>query len=502
MVRRSPMDPGRLWRRFSRTHLHMVFAVLAAAAVLATLPGLSSRQKPPGVFDVAGRAPDSAIITIGSDRPADDGPTSPMLDQTRGILDRLTKPECLELRASAVSAVAVTPSDPPTALSHLCVVHVAAGKLKRDIEVLRGPQGEYFAREIGPVDDKDAPTIYRLDAPKFARIAARLPGYRGEFLTTKATPAPGKAVVMVPPYTPGVYYMEREVLGDRFLGGRTTSLTTTKRDLTTEPLLVRLPKNYDPKTPCGVLVYVDPGERAILPPTLFAGADDLGLIMVGAENTGNGVYVADRWQLVLDGLATVAERHLIDSRRVYITGISGGGQISTHIVVCFPDIFSGAVPIVALGSYENIPTGTGKMWQGTFGKPRAPTLRIAQTHRIAAITGAKDFNQRIIHLAADLLKRDGFTIRVDDYDDMGHTAPTAPRFRDALRWIDEPYRKTREAELSAASEAMKRFTAQPPADPAARQAALVDITRAAPWSPEAWSAIDILNGKPVPGNTP
>jgi poly(3-hydroxybutyrate) depolymerase len=218
--------------------------------------------------------------------------------------------------------------------------------------------------------------------------------------------------------------------------------------------------------------------------------------MVAAANTGNGVHRAIRYQLALDGLATVSERYLVDPRRVYAVGISGGGQISTHLWLCMPDLFTGAVPIVALASYENIPADMGKVWEATIAKPTPKQFNMAKAHRCAVMTGGKDFNEKIVHDAAKLLVRDGFKVQVYDYPDMGHEAPRAERFTEALKWVDEPYRALREKETKAAEDALARVAANTSWTGEARKAALVEVMKLGPWTPAAWKAAEMLGVSP------
>jgi hypothetical protein len=284
-------------------------------------------------------------------------------------------------------------------------------------------------------------------------------------------------------------------MGERFNGGEQTSLEVPVRDLGSESLLVRLPRNFDPKAAYGVVVYIDPGTQANIYPEFDAAADELGLIFVAAVRTGNTVHRAIRYQLALDGLATVSERFLIDPRRVYVAGISGGGQIATHLWLCFPDIFTGAVPIVALGSYEDISAGPDKLWQATFRKPSPKVFRMAVPHRCAAMTGGQDMNQVPIKGAAKALSHDGLSVRVFDYPDMGHGVPTAPRFTEAVKWVDEPYAKVRAKEVDAAAAALAKIESDTTLAGEARTKALVEVTKVGPWTPSAWRAIDLL-GKP------
>jgi hypothetical protein len=210
---------------------------------------------------------------------------------------------------------------------------------------------------------------------------------------------------------------------------------------------------------------------------------------VAAVNTGNSVHRSNRYQLVFDGLATVCERYLVDRRRVYVAGVSGGGKISTHLWACFPDVFTGSVPIVGLATYTSVPAGPGKVWPQDFGKPTPKLFRQIGGHRLGAMTGDEDFNQKPISETAKVLVRDGLEVRVFDYPGMGHTLPTAERFTEAIKWVDEPYTALRDAEEKAASGAFSKVEGL---TGMVREEALAEVTRAGPWTDAAWKAATML----------
>jgi hypothetical protein len=471
-----------------RPLLALLAALLLAPAALGGNP-----------FDVGTKPADHACVTATEVPPPDIGPTSPMLDQLRGILSRLDKQQLLDLRASAGGTG--SPVDPPATARRLCVIHVSQGAQTKHVEILRDAGGVYFAQELlpeglsGPAVTK--PGAIRLNQSKFARVISSWPAYRAEFKVPKDSPKSGEVAPLPRPYTPGWFIIDQDLMGERFHGGQHTDLQVPGRDLSAEALLVRLPANYNPRTAYGVIVYIDPGEKADIYPPFQPGADEQGFILVAAVNTGNNVHRATRYQLALDALATVTQRYLTDPRRIYVAGISGGGQVATHLWLCFPEVFTGAIPIVALASYKNIPADMGKYWAATISKPTPALFKLAQAHRCAAMTGGGDMNEKIIQDAAKVLKQDGFNIRVFDYPDMGHTAPTAPRFAEALSWVDEPYRTIRDKEAKAAEEALKKVTsANPTLTDQARKTALVEVTRLGPWTPAAWRAAEMLEAVP------
>ena len=458
-------------------------------AVVLAVCVVAGRALGAGVFDVKGRPRVAAVVTVGPGQPAGDA-GSPMLDQLRGVLARLEREKCPGLRAAGLGPLVEEPDD---GLSAWCHVHVSNGSEWRAVEILRDSVGAYYAR----AQDTPGGRVVRLNSLKFAALAAGWSAYRGDFRAPEGGVA-GVAAVLQPPYAPGLFYFDKETLGARMLGGRSTGLDATKRMLDMNPLHVRLPSGHDPRRAHGLLVYIDPTPRSEVRAFMHEVADELGLVIVAPEKIGNAVYAPDRWQGALDAVATVSSRVLVDPRRVYITGISGGGQISTHMSLCFPEVFAGAVPIVALGSYENIPIGNGTMWQGTFGKPQRDIFTLAKRRRLCAITGGKDFNQRVVHEGARILTRDGINVRVNDFADMGHEAPTPARFAEALKWVDEPYR-TRHATDLAAGELLLQTTVENTAlEKGARRAALVQVTRVAPWSPAAWKAVELLEPTLLP----
>src|SRR5262245_2579572 len=95
-----------------------------------------------GVFDIGNKAPDWAVVTSDEAMPEGKGPTSPRLDQIRGVRARLERPQVLELRATAVGVGAA--EDPPADATRLYVVHLGAAGQMRHVEILRAADGTYF----------------------------------------------------------------------------------------------------------------------------------------------------------------------------------------------------------------------------------------------------------------------------------------------------------------------------------------------------------------------
>jgi hypothetical protein len=305
----------------------------------------------------------------------------------------------------------------------------------------------------------------------------------------------GEVFELEKPYAAGKVTIDQAMLGERVYGGRKTKLEGSSRELDSEKFYVRLPKGYDPRKPAGLLVWVDPEPGGRPPQEFDKAADELNIVCIGAADSGNTRMASTRYQLALDVVATAERRFHIDARRVYITGASGGGRVASIMQGCFPDVFTGAVPIVGLSIYRNVPTGTGKMWPAEFGRPQGNLFALLKTRRIGTITGQRDFNHLEIEQTTELYQRDGVDAKMFDDSKMGHEMPTAARFREALLWVDEPWQKLREGEQAAAREALEAAMAKAPGSghaPEPVRKPLVKVTEVGPWTDEAWKAVEVL----------
>lgn len=375
------------------------------------------------------------------------------------------------------------------------------------IEVLQTAASTLVTHELDP-SGKPTPLV-NLRADRFRDLAAAWPAYRGPFAPSDPPPAVATVVEVQQPYVAGPFTLDHQTISERLARGLPTNLQASTRTLSNESLLARLPRGYDPRARAGLLVWVDasPDGR---PPDAFAPAlDELGIICIGAANSGNNRLAVDRDQLALDAVATASARWHIDPRRIYVTGISGGGRISSILAGCFPDVFTGSIPIVGLGVYTKgqLPAPEiGKFVRAAYEHPDPKLFAVFRKRRLAAITGPQDMNFGEISEAVRILKNDGVPARCFSYDDMGHELPTPERFLEALRWVDEPYQEARRKETDLAQRLLDVYLAQfgdkSPSTPAQRSA-LVKITDAGPWTPAAWRAAQLLGATPsLPGVPP
>ena len=309
------------------------------------------------------------------------------------------------------------------------------------------------------------------------------------------------------PYTPSPIALDRKTLADRMFRGRgqPRDWPEMDRDLAAETFSVRLPAGHNPRRPAGLLVWQSPSPDGTIPRPFHAAADALNFICIGAHNAGNfrgvdpsqttGADAADRFQLVLDAIATARTTWWIDPDRVYLTGLSGGGRITSMMWHCFPDVIKGGVAIVGLNSPHTVRIRDDFYSPPGYVRP-APNLReLTETQRLAAITGTEDFNGPETVVRVDHHLKDGKAIRLWNIPGMAHEFPTPETFLEAMTWVDDPARDARDANLDAAREALHAyidaFGPDAPTDAGARSE-LLAIIDLAPWTEPAFVAAEIL----------
>jgi len=389
----------------------------------------------------------------------------------------------------------------------LCTIHLIAGgggavggEQSRRLSVVRNIAGEFILIEASG-ENAGAPRRAQLKREEFAALWDSWGCYRGAIEGTEPTPEATMADA-APPLIAGRFRCDKSFLSERFNGGHGWTIDAARRTLDDSSFIVRVPKGYDPKSPAGLLVWVSPTESGAPPKAWGPALDALGFIAIGANQSGNNRHITDRYQLALDGAQFVRERYHIDPRRVYVSGFSGGGRTSSMLWACVPDVFAGAVPIGGVSCYEVVPNGLGQFWPAGYQKPAEKLWALSRAHRMAPITGSKDFNQREVQNAVAIFERSRLPVKLWDVKDLAHEIPSATVLREALGWIDEPYHATRAHEEEEAGKLVAQARKRASIDDQAR-VLLRKATEVGPWTPAAWEAIELLRGEGAKaGSTP
>lgn len=450
-------------------------AIMTSAAALA------------GPFDIEGLKPDAALVLTPGTDTAGTNPAHPaMVLRENGVRAVLVGEQVRRLGRVGTTRRITMPSDATACMR----VRVFAAGVSKDIDVLRDDQGRFLI-SAGSTTQSHA-MVLNDEAFTLAMIPAM--GFAGSLASHADDPRPSGTTRLVgPALTPSFVTLDGPTLKARFTHGGAT-LDATTRKICDEAVFVRLPASMNPKIASGLVVYVHPGPQSGIPEAMHAALDELGFIAVAPDNVPNDRHRVDRMQLTLDAVATGCDRYVIDPERIYVTGVSGGGKIASHTWACAPDIVSGVVAMVGVGSYENMRRSDGKYWRGDFEKPLGPQLKHMKAGRLAAITGSEDGNQDYIQRALAIMKGDGLTVRLDDFEGMEHEMATPERFADALRWVDEPARTKRDQAVARAAELMTGLRVAKATDVesiAAQRAALAQVMQLAPFSEPSWEAAEL-----------
>lgn len=444
------------------------------------------------LFEVGGRRAQSAIVTDGREPPGV-MPGSPMLARLTGVVAELDVGQVAQIR----SAAKPNRRGSDLAGSRLVwAIYLRAGTESRRLEVRRRDDGAWLLSGEGERGDK--PGVMELSTNEWLTLCAPWSVWRLE--AEGEPPSGGVTFELSKPYVPGWVVLDEDIINRRIVCSSGMKMDPPRRVLDEQVMIARMPRGWTPRTMPGLLVWIDPSDMGTPPPQLHDAADQLNLILVGARGMGNETHLCERLQLALDCVATCCERFAVDQGRVYVTGFSGGGRMSSWLWGCFPDIFAGAAPICGLDSYKRAIGPRREVYPAWYDKAEGVLGKALRTRRLAPITGAIDMNHDPVLAYAKGLERDGLAVRVFDYPDMGHELPSAQRFAEAMAWVDELAQRAvidgrATARLRLADYLLSAGDRAPQTE--AEREALVEITRLSPWSEEAWKAAELLGAAAV-----
>lgn len=222
-------------------------------------------------------------------------------------------------------------------------------------------------------------------------------------------------------------------------------------DIAAEEFDIYVPPSYDGSVAYGLMVYTSPGKGGNSG-AYQAVMDKHRLIWIGATNVPNERNVVPRWGLSLDAVWNMGKRYRLDPRRIYATGMSGGGRCASMVAPTYADIFSGALYLVGCNS---------PIWppEKQVGKP---IRQLALGNRYALMTGSGDFNRPGTKSLFDDMKSQGFK-HVEYFEEpgLGHAHPSAEWFEKGVVFVDQPLRDEAAALLAQAkaAEAKKPYDA-------------------------------------------
>jgi dienelactone hydrolase len=201
--------------------------------------------------------------------------------------------------------------------------------------------------------------------------------------------------------------------GDELPRGQVIERVACKAD-PQQSYALYLPSGYTPEKKWPMLYAFDPAGRGKLPVSLFKdAAEKFGFIVVGSNNSRNGIQVGPIIQAVLED---TNGRFAIDPKRVYSTGFSGGARIAFALAGSNPGAVAGVIACSA-------------------GFPRtaspAPDLQFV----VFATTGSEDFNFPEMQQLKRKMDEAAMQNRLAVFDG-GHEWPPANLAAQAIAWLE------------------------------------------------------------------
>ena len=206
-----------------------------------------------------------------------------------------------------------------------------------------------------------------------------------------------------------------------------TVSTNLKTKITKEvdvSFVIQFPKEYesDKKKKWPLLMFLhgagergDNIERVKVhgPPKLVKNGENLPFIVVSPQCPKNEIWDNDNLLALLDH---VIEQHRVDSKRVYLTGLSMGGFGTFNLGLTYPERFAAIAPICGGGDWIKIYAAKGA-------KPQA-----LQNLAVWVFHGEKDgvvLPEQSKMMVAGLKKYGCKEVKLTLYPDAGHDAWTA-----------------------------------------------------------------------------
>jgi hypothetical protein len=210
-------------------------------------------------------------------------------------------------------------------------------------------------------------------------------------------------------------------------------------DIATEKFRVWVPKEYAHDREWGLFVWIDAGDAPRIPEEWEKVLSEHKLLAIGAYHSGNQRHTGTRLQLAVDAAFNMRRRFNIPPRRVYVSGLSGGGRAASMVGIAYADVFFGTFPIVGANFYKPIPAPGGRHYPPSFAPVGTILADAKKRNRVVLLTGSKDFNRKNTKdVYRSGFKAEGFRhVLYLEVPEMGHTLPSGEWFAKGLDFLDQ-----------------------------------------------------------------
>lgn len=211
-----------------------------------------------------------------------------------------------------------------------------------------------------------------------------------------------------------------------------------------ERFFVHVPPGVSSSRSVGLLVFV-PAEDTFtgLPAGWAEVLDRNQFVFIAPQNAGNNQTSARRAGLgVMAAMGMLKKYRNIDTRRVFVSGFSGGARTASNIAFAQADLFRGAL----LNCGSNFPAritwhsaGSEGNKDDNYGYCSATPQECqwAKSYvRFAIVTGGDDFRRPYLQdIYDDGFRRGGYQARLFDVPDLGHNLCDGRTLQQALDFL-------------------------------------------------------------------
>jgi pimeloyl-ACP methyl ester carboxylesterase len=195
---------------------------------------------------------------------------------------------------------------------------------------------------------------------------------------------------------------------------------------------VYAPSEIESREPLGLVVHISHSQTTpdgnMGHPFKHA-VDARRLVMIAANRAGNPDSISWRVMCAVAATELAKRRYNIQAERVYLTGVSGGGLVTSYAMLRYPDIFCGAMPIVGMNPLSE--------WEST-NIPSAVLGKFYKSTRLAVLEGSKDYNRDQAKEAFSFYKPKMSLATYIEDPNGGHGVPDTEYLDRALDFMDAP----------------------------------------------------------------
>jgi predicted esterase len=171
----------------------------------------------------------------------------------------------------------------------------------------------------------------------------------------------------------------------------------------------------------GLLVFISPTDSGELPVEWVDVLEQSNLEWIAADGFGNSRLTAERMLVAVMAL-NAARSERLDGRRLYVSGLSGGGRVASECITHFPHLFTGG--LFMAGANFHLPAA-------------GPARELLATRRLVFLTGSRDFNHAEMRRVHAQYGDSGLThLLLMDDKGFGHERARPDQLRAALQFLD------------------------------------------------------------------